>query len=174
MNALGFRLILLLILAFLAQGCGEDQVEKSRPKPSTGTDRIEKERAASPTNQDIILDLKSRLMVSREELDRQKTENRNLQDRLESVTRKLHAVESEAEKLRADLSKAAPRSSKSFPDRVNLMGAKALAEFKAKQLSQRVEKLSQDLESKESELAGIRENALQKEQAVAKLTKKIE
>ncbi len=175
MNSIGFRLILLLIIAVLAQGCAEDQVEKKQPKPSSDVAQVEKQQTARPTNQDILLDLKSRLEVSSEDLDRQKSENRDLQNRIQSLTQTLRDEESETEKLRAELSKPAPKKNvKDFPGRVSLMGAKALAEFKAKQMSQRVEKLRQDLESKEQELASIRQNALQKEQAVATLTKRIQ
>jgi chromosome segregation ATPase len=159
--------VLLIGLALLFQGCGDTEVEKSK--------------AEATQSREVIAKLQSQLAEARDGLARQQAENRQLSETVRTFDQKIAQIQVAAEKA-AEESRRRREASSATPEgngdadqsRITLMGAKAVAEFKAAQLSQRLERLKKDLDRKEEELARIREDAQKKDDEIQMLTKKVE
>jgi hypothetical protein len=162
-------MVLFLGLILLAQGCGT----KTPEKPAATEDR----------NTHVISQLRTSLSTAAEELGRQKEENNVLAKEVTRLKGQIEALEEKA----ARQPEAAPGHPSLQPTpeppadegvspktRVGLMGAKAIAEFRAQQLSQRVDKLTKDLDNKEKELREIRSNEEKKQAEVARLSETLD
>jgi hypothetical protein len=169
MNCFRVCLALFFGLALMAQGCGRQTPEKPVPKEDRRTQ--------------IISQLKSNLSQAEDESARQKNENAALVTEVESLKQEIKELEEKAAQQQAQepASSPEPSSPPVQPDesispetRVGLLGAKAIAEFRAQQLSQRLDKLTKDLDKKEQELKDIRENAQQKQAEVARLSETLD
>ncbi len=147
------RKLLLIMLSSLALlGCGESELQQARIQ-----------------DQKAISDLKSQLSEAKDSLDARLKEKEQQVQQVQELTSKLNQVEKAiAAKAQAEKTKA-----KGDESRVELMGAKAIAEFKAEQLHRRVEKLTQDLSVKEQEVASIRQNAQQQSGEVEQLRARV-
>jgi len=126
----------------------------------------------SATNQKLVSDLQDTIAQARENLEKEKERNAQLMQRVQSLLEGL----TQAEKRFSSLQKgeATDTSPEGERKRIELMGAKALAEFRAEQFRRRLDELSQDLDAKEKELETIRQNALEKDAEVQRLRKAIE
>jgi chromosome segregation ATPase len=173
-NSLRYCLLgLAYALVLLFQGCSQPQ--GTGPAP----DLLKA--------QDVVSELQSQLSEARKDLARQHAQNGELIERVQSVMDKLKEAEKDRDREREErkaaearkavqeeATRSASASGISDPVRIKLMGAKALAEFRAKQLTERLDKLSKDLEAKEQELKAIRENAKKKDEEVQALTKRFD
>lgn len=174
MNVLRYCLLSLTYIAVLLfQGCTQPQGTAESPE-------ILKAQA-------LVAELQNQLSEARKDLARQHAQNGELIQRVQSVMEKLKEAEKERDKereerksaeaaksVREETSRNASAAGISDPVRIRLMGAKALAEFRAKQLTERLDKLGKDLELKERELKTIRQNAQQKDEDLRALTKRID
>ncbi len=126
-----FFLIVLSCLALI--GCGSSNLEQARLE-----------------DQKVISDLKAKLADAQSAAEIRQNE-------IDRLTRQMQDVTSKNNELQNLLkARTEQKSGKSEPPgRVELLGAKALAEYKAEQLSRRVEKLTADLDQRERELAEI-------------------
>ncbi len=114
--------------------------------------------------QKIIADLREQLKQADEELARRSQENKELLAKAESFTKQPQRTQQQP----AGKSAREPGGEElSAEQRVGLLGAKALAEFQAGQLKQRLDALSKDLNAKESELQAIRQSAGRKDNEMA-------
>ncbi len=136
------------------------------------TEAPQKPSAEPAANQKLVSDLQDTIAQARENLEREKERNAQLMQRVQSLLEAL----TEAEKRFSSLQKgeASDTSPEAERKRIELMGAKALAEFRAEQFRRRLDELSQDLDAKEKELETIRQNARQKDEEVQRLRKAIE
>jgi chromosome segregation ATPase len=167
MNAFHVCLSLVIGASLLLQGCGKSAEERIA--------EIEKRNRAAVSTLEAKLDKSGdKLSAEKEkntellaEVQRLKGEVRELEEKVSAQTAAQSSVAAEpaSPPAGADLNPE---------DRVGLMGAKALSDFKAKQLSQRLDKLTKDLEAKEAELKKIRDNAQKKEAEVSKLAQALE
>ena len=168
MNSLRYCLLpLAYTTALLLLGC-------TQPQSTGGPPDVRKAQA-------VAAELQSQLAEARKDIAKQHAQNSELIERVQSVMDKLKEVETAREREREERKAVAEETSRkaaasgiSDPVRIKLMGAKALAEFRAKQLGERLDKLGKDLEQKEQELKTIRENAQKKDEEVQALTKRIE
>jgi chromosome segregation ATPase len=151
----GMNMVLILGTALSLQACGDSQSDKLR---------MEAEQ-----RQKYTANLESQLNQARESIARQQDEKRRLVSELDSQREKIRELEAKAAEMQRQRLKEPPDAGK-----IGLMGAKAVAEFKAEQLSKRLDKLSADLEGKEKELARIDRLAKEKDAEVAKLRESIE
>lgn len=150
--------ILIVVLGILCQGCS-DKRSDSVPVDSQPA-------------QKLVADLQTTLEKSRENLDREKERNVELMQRVQSLLEKLQDTESRGARSRsADGSNGSNGAEKK---RIELMGAKALAEFRAEQFRKRLDELGSDLDLKERELESIHQNSAQKDVEVQQLRKTIE
>jgi len=157
----------LIGLALFFQGCGDTEAEKSK--------------AEATQSREVIAKLQSQLAEARDGLARQQAENRQLSETVRTFDQKIAQIQVAAEKA-AEESRSRRGASSATPEgngdadqsRITLMGAKAVAEFKAAQLSQKLESLKKDLERKEEELARIREDAQKKDNEIQMLSKRVE
>lgn len=157
---------LLIGLALVLSGCGQAPVEKVPPPKDS--------------SKDIGAAVESQLSHLRQDLAQQQARNAELVDRIQSLMDKLAGKEKEVAQLlgtehaKGSESETPGRRGPGDTNRIGLLGAKALAEHKAAQLSKRLDALTKDLQQKEQALDGIRRNAKQKEEQVQTLKKKIE
>jgi chromosome segregation ATPase len=169
MNLVRYGAILLsgLALVFL-QGCGD-----STPlKPAA-----EKEHS-----QAVITNLQSQLAQAHDDIQRGQQKNEELIAQVQSLAEKLKQAQSEPAKSptkaerKAATVPAKDARGKAAPDesKIQLMGEKAVAEYRAAQLSRRLDELSKDLDRKESEMAAISQKAGAKEAEVEQLRQQIE
>lgn len=144
-------------LMAILQACGDSQ---------------DKLRTEAEQQQKSAAKLESDLGQARDALARQQDENNRLAGQLDSLREKVKELEAAAAKK----TEATRPEIQEVPDagRIGLMGAKAIAEFKAEQLSKRLDTLSANLDKKEQELAKINQLAKQKDAEVAKLRETIE
>jgi chromosome segregation ATPase len=151
-------MITLAVLVLGLVGCGAD------PQKTTISE--------SAPNQKLIVDLQDTIAQSRDNLEKEKERNAELMKRVQSLLEGL----TEAEKRFSSLQKgeAGDISPEAERKRIELMGAKALAEFRAEQFRQRLDELAKDLDKKEKELETIRQNALDKDAEVQELRKAID
>ena len=113
----------------------------------------------------------------REQAQAQKTIS-DLQSQLTQAEQELTALRHEHSELEAKLEALTQERSKDESSRddkkIELLGAKAIAEFQVDQLSRRLDKLTKDLDAKEKELGAIRQTSDQRENEVEKLKGTIE
>ncbi|HTY24844.1 MAG TPA: hypothetical protein VMC85_17065, partial [Desulfomonilaceae bacterium] len=149
MKSLLHRSLLLVAAMLVLHGCGETPVEK---KPLEATEA-----------QKTVAELQSELARSERQLLKARQETNELQ-------RKLQTLESAPSK------EAARPMEKITPDekRIELLGAKAIAEYQVDQLSRRLDELTKNLNLKEKELEAIRQTAGQRESEVEALRKTVE
>jgi DNA repair exonuclease SbcCD ATPase subunit len=152
--------ILVLSLLLALQGCGGSSVEETK-------------QVAKPPQREVS-EAEANLQKAREELTALKQNNEHLAQRCEVLTAKTKELEEIAREKVAKKAPASQPSSIGDDARIELMGAKAIAEFRAKQLSARLDTLSKDLERKDQELEAIRSTAKQKEEEVEALRKSME
>lgn len=176
MNSLRYCLLALAYaLVLLFQGCSQPQGQGTGSAPDLLKAR------------DLVSELQSQLAEARKDLAKQHAQNGELIERVQSVMDKLKEAEKDRDREREErkaaearkqvqeeATRSASASGISDPVRIKLMGAKALAEFRAKQLSERLDKLGKDLEAKEQELKTIREDAKNKDEEVQTLTKRMD
>lgn len=134
-----YLLAIVLMVSPIIYGCG-----------SSG-----KQGSATEQTQQLVTGLRSELEQARKELEAQVELNRSLDDQVQSLTGKLDEIEKQAPQnaSTADSQAVSSLGALDSQSRVALMGAKALAEFKAEQLSAKLEKLSKESLTKEAELA---------------------
>ncbi len=149
--------LLITACSIIILGCGENHAPNAQP--------------ATDAAQKLIQDLQTQLTQARENLARQQDRNSELIDRLQGVVERLNERERAAS---AEQGGTVGSKGEQDDGRIQLMGQKALAEYKADQLALRVDKLSLDLDRKEQELETIRTEAEQKDTGVRKLTKSID
>ncbi|HMK35214.1 MAG TPA: hypothetical protein VK463_09125 [Desulfomonilaceae bacterium] len=156
MNSLRSGMIVILILGSMIflQGCGDSNVDKLRGE--------------AEQCQKHVSNLESQLTQARDTVARQQAEKGDLVGQLDALRQKNRELEASAAK------KAEPAREVTDAGKIGLMGAKAIAEFKAEQLSKRLDKLSSDLDAKEQELARINQLAKQKDAEVAELKARME
>lgn len=138
MNRLRYAIAVVILVSPIICGCGSNN----------------KSGSATEQSQQLISSLRSDLDGARKELEAQTDLNRSLDDQIQSLTSKLDEIERQSSSVVSKPDQSASGSSGSFDSqsRVALMGAKALAEFKAEQLNAKLEKLTKELRAKEGEL----------------------
>lgn len=140
-----YFLAIALLVSPMIFGCG--------PGPKPG--------ASNEQSQQMISSLESELDRARTEVEKQIDINKTLEDQVQSLTSKLDEIEKE-EAGSAQSQESSTVSSSGALDsqsRVALMGAKALAEFKAEQLSSKLEKLTKESQARDTDLAKAVEKA---------------
>jgi chromosome segregation protein len=160
MNFFRSRTILLACVFFVLQGCGGPSPEQSK-KPAEPTPQANSEAEAN-------------LQKARAELTLLQQQNDKLAQRCEVLTVKTTELEEIVREKEVKGAPAPPATTAGSDARIELMGAKAIAEYRAKQLSARLDLLSKDLERKDQELEAIKKAAEQKEAEVAALKKSME
>jgi chromosome segregation ATPase len=160
MNSLQYGVIALMAFCCILVGCGDSQ----KAKTDTGPD----ERDAT------IAKLQSAFAEARDRLVSQESQNKELTEEIQSLTEKLRETEASARGIGRNARHGAERESPEDRARIALMGAKALAEYKAAQLNERLQALTGDLQRKEKELDGIRQAARTKDSEIATLRSTIE
>lgn len=159
MSLMRYGMVLVSALVLAVQGCGSGSTEKS------AQDKGQAKQS--------VFDLHAQLAQARDEVQREQERNADLRAQVQSLTEKIN--QSRAESKGAG---AAPgrQEAASAPDasRIQLIGEKALAEYKAGQLSRRLDELSKNLDRKEKELESIRQTAQTKENEVAVLRQQID
>lgn len=156
-------MMILAGLVLFLLGCGQSQVDKTTGE----TERPQKS----------VEDLQSQLAQARQTVTTYESENQRLSAELQAASVKEKMAKQGASKTIPGGQKQVTGTELGEGDeesRIGLMGAKALAEFKAEQLSKRLDKLSKDLDLKEQELVAIRQNAEAKDKEVASLSRQIE
>lgn len=150
--------ILIAAVALICQGCGENRIDKSASQTQPA--------------QQLVSDLQSTLAQARGNLEREKERNLELMERVQVLLDKLKETEGRISVQQpAEPAKAADPGEKK---RIELMGAKALAEYRAEQFRRRLDQLNRDLDLKESELEAIRQNSSKKDLEVSELRRNIE
>ncbi|MFZ5867746.1 MAG: hypothetical protein ACOYXY_17820 [Thermodesulfobacteriota bacterium] len=147
-----------LVLTLL--GCGEGDIPKQR-------ELVERDQRISSLQAD--LDDKTReLTVRQQETEAARNELRSLRQRVQELDRQSARVQATPE---SPSIKIAPDAE---AGKLSLMGAKALAEFRASQLQERLDQLKRDLDRKEQALKSLSRDASQKAQEVEALQKRME
>jgi chromosome segregation ATPase len=162
MNSWRYGMMLFLGLVVLVQGCSQSGSHKA----TSETDRLQK----------TVSDLQSQLAQAKQTLSGYEDENKRLAAELQSAGRKEGTAEQKGLERSSEggmQTKGPENRAGDGEGRIRLMGAKALAEFRAEQLSKRLDKLNKDLDLKEQELVTIRENAETKDEEVANLSRQI-
>ena len=124
-----------------------------------------------------ITRLKSELSQAQERIAQEEKTSKTIASKLESMQKKLVKAQERAEKAEAasgTVEALQGETEKSDMTRIGLMGAKALAEYRAKKLSERLDILKKDLGQKEKELKRITQEAQAKDREVAALSKRVE
>ncbi len=99
-------------------------------------------------------EIQSQLAKAEEELATLRDENRRLEEKLKSLS--------------------STKENKGEEGKIELLGAKALAQFQLEQLNRRLDKLKTDLDAKDNELESIRQTAEQRANQIQELTRSIE
>jgi chromosome segregation ATPase len=153
MNSLSYGLIVFMSMVLLVQGCGDSKVEKPQTGAGEGTEAVSNiESQAVQPQKDISPPEK----------------------KVNATGAGTRAAVAEGQLDRKPSGAAVQREGRDEQSRIRLMAEKALAEFKAKRQRDRLERLTTDLEEKETELERLKENALAKEREAATLKTKIE
>jgi len=173
MNLLRYSAIFLLALALIPQGCGD-----RRPGPQTSADLEQANR--------MVADLQAKLKQVQDSLGQQRSQNDELIGRLQQLMegisesdkrreKEFDMIRKSAEDRGQESGRTGSGRSEALGDqqRLALIGAKALAEFKAKQLDLRVDELKKDLDRKEAELRELTDAAQDKDLQVQKLNKQL-
>lgn len=163
MNSRCYSMMIFLGLVAILQGCSQSGIDKT----TSDSEHFQKS----------IADLQSQLTQAKQSLSIFEDENQRLAAELQAAGVKVKMAEQRAlEKFsEGRMQTKGPEFKGSDEEsRIGLMGAKAVAEFRADQLSKRLDKLSKDLDLKEQELVAIRKNAEAKDKEVASLSRQIE
>lgn len=164
MKHLGLFLILLLLAAVSLQSCGGSADEKSEAVKQT------------PTLQTVDVD--KELKQVKEKLLSLESENKELHASNKMLSEKLKELQeaAEAEIHKESTKKSSGSSSGAVSDqtRIALMGAKAVAEFRADQAERRVKSLTANLSQKEEDLKNALENVENVSHENDQLRKKLE
>ena len=110
-----------------------------------------------PQAQKTIADLQSKLTKAERDLAAARNENTELEGKVDALSK-----ESSKEETRGDDKK------------IELLGAKAIAEYQVDQLNRRLDKLTKNLDAKEKELAAIRQTSDHREKEIEGLKTTIE
>ena len=160
MKSLRSLTLILCGLLVALQGCGgpsQDQVKKpTGPAPKA------------------ISEAELNLQKAREELTLLQQNNDRLAQRCEVLTARTKELEEIVREKEEKKAPVPPVAAAGNDARIELMGAKAIAEYRAKQLSVRLDTLSKDLERKDQELETIRRDAQQKEAQLESLRQSLE
>ncbi len=122
-----------------------------------GETPVEVQPRETAQSQKAATDLQSQLVRAEQELTALRRENKQLEAKVEALTEE----RSKEETGRDD-------------KKIELLGAKAIAEFQVDQLNRRLDKLQADLNAKDNDLASIRQTAEQRESQVEELTRNIQ
>lgn len=140
--------ILLILISTALQSCGgkSDQIPSSSLNSGAGQSS----------------NIETQLKKAKDKISSLEAENRDLQDSNRIVSDKLKELQDAAEKEARGVSPESATGSSasgiSEQARIALMGAKAIAEFKAGQAERRVESLTSELAKKEDDLKASLEN----------------
>jgi chromosome segregation ATPase len=148
---------------FLLQGCVGTDTNDLRPRLKSAKSEIAR--------------LESELTAARERIAREEKAAQTLAAELDSMRNELAQVKMRAQRgeaARKAADKRREQTEKADMSKIGLLGAKALAEYRAKKLSERLDVLKKDLEKKEKELSRIRQEAQAKDREVAALGKRVE
>jgi chromosome segregation ATPase len=163
MNSWRYSMMILIGLVAILQGCSQSGVDKA----TSESEHLQKS----------IADLQSQLTQAKHSLSSLEDENQRLAAELQAAGVKIKMVEQRTLEKSSEgrtQTKGSEFKGSDEESRIGLMGAKAIAEFRAEQLSKRLDKLSKDLDLKEQELVAIRKNAEAKDKEVASLSRQIE
>jgi chromosome segregation ATPase len=163
MNSWRYGIMIFLGLVAILQGCSQSGIDKA----TSESDNLQKS----------IADLQSQLTQTKQSLSRFEDENQRLTAELQAAGVKSNMAEQRALEKSSQgrvQTKGAELKGTDEESRIGLMGAKAIAEFRAEQLRKRLDKLSKDLDLKEQELVAIRQNAETKDKEVASLSGQIQ
>lgn len=170
MNRIRCGIIFAAVIAILGLGCLAPE-----PKPVT--------KANESVDAKAVEQLKTQLDQARTEAARLEQEKeayagqaRSLEARIGRLANRLKLATQRAEKAvsEAEVLRKSYAGGGADPERVKLLGEKALAEFKISKLNNRLDRLSEDLDSKEQELERIRRNAQLKDSELARLRTTLE
>jgi chromosome segregation ATPase len=164
MNLVRYGLVLVSGLAFaFAQGCGGSSQQKPAAEKGQG--------------QAVVSTLQDQLARAHDDIQREQARNEELVAQVQSLTEKLRQAQREPGKP-GKVATQPPREARgergTDESKIQLMGAKAIAEYRAAQLSRRLDALSKNLDRKEAEMAAIRQTAQSKEAEVGQLRQQIE
>lgn len=165
MNLLRLCSMLVCGMILALHGCGG----KAEQKPSIPAAQHEKK----------ISELQSVLAKAQDQLAQEKKRSEQLAVEAESLRGELKDLEEKV--ARTPSSEQEPAEGQdsgedrgiTAENRVSLLGAKALAEYKADRFKRRVDKLTEDLNLKEQQLNEIKEKAQQKDAEVARLSEEL-
>ncbi|MFH0958947.1 MAG: hypothetical protein V1897_09625 [Pseudomonadota bacterium] len=142
MNTLKLFSILFLFILMALQSC----VGKTEQTPTSGTDKTSRTTVA----------LESELKLTESRLSSIQSENKDLKASNEMLSEKLkelqEATQQESGGLTSPGTSDIESGGLSNQTRIALMGAKAIAEFKAEQAARKVESLASDLSRRDSDL----------------------
>lgn len=181
MNLKCYSMIALIGTALIFQGCGEQEIKEHKAQTTDQSRQIAKLQSELSRAGDDLSRARGELSQAGATLARREREIGELSD-------KVRSLEAEANKRTAmergladrgktvDGPPASGRGGDTQTDRsrIGLIGAKALAEFKAAKLSKRLDELKEDLDRKETALKEIAENARTKDDEIAALRERIE
>jgi chromosome segregation ATPase len=139
------RSIMIAGALLIFQACGE--------KPVDVQPREQVQAQAEKT----ITDLQSKLTKAKQDAAALRRENTELEGRVKALSKE----SSKEETVRGD-------------KKIELLGAKALAEYQVDQLNKRLDKLTKNLDSKEKELGAIRQTSDQRQNEIEELKTTIE
>jgi len=159
MSLTRYGIVLLSTLVLAVQGCGSGSTEKPP------TDKGQAKQS--------VFDLHAQLAQARDEVQREREGKENLQAQVQSLTQKIGQLQAEMNRAQTQGARK-EASGATDQSRIQLIGEKALVEYKAEQLSRRLNKLSEDLDRKEGELESLRNTAQAREKEVADLKRQID
>jgi len=122
-----------------------------------GEKAVDLQPREQPQARKTVADLESQLEQAEQELTALRRENSELERKLDALTQE----RSKDESTRDD-------------KKIELLGAKAIAEFQVDQLNRRFDKLTKDLDAKEKELGALRQTSDQRENEIEELKGTIE
>ncbi len=160
MRPLNYSLAIMLMVIPIILGCGSGSKQSSAPDQS----------------QQLVSGLRAELDQARKDLEEQTDLNRDLEDQVRSLTSKLDEIDQQAPATGSQHESPSVSSSGALDSqsRVALMGAKALAEFKAEQLGAKLEKLGKESQAREAELAKALANYESVSSEVSELKKAVQ
>ncbi|MBM4328670.1 MAG: hypothetical protein FJ118_16075 [Deltaproteobacteria bacterium] len=155
------RTIAIFGLVLTLWGCGEGDVARHQ------RELMDRDQRISSLQSDFA-DKTRELTVRQQENEAMRNEVKSLRQRVTELDKQSARAQATPE----------PPSSRGASDvdsgKLSLMGAKALAEFRATQLQERLDALRQDLDRKEQALKALSRDAAQKAQEVEAVQKRME
>ncbi len=149
---------LVCAVSFLLTGCGGSELDKTKLELQT--------------RQKQISELEARSSKQTEELRKQTEINDQLSQQMQDLISNVKSLES---RLSAKSeSKPAADAKCDEQSRVELLGAKAMAEFRAEQLNKRLENFNKEIEAKDKELEEGNQRTEQKEADLAEMKQRQE